>query len=102
MARDVRNRIIKKGSLVQYIGTRTQGKVEEISTNNNRTWVRIDSTGLLYRSDYLELFDGQQQPQKKSKKKMSIKEKVLRSRGFRSIAPTEISDHNDGPGYGGG
>lgn len=102
VARDFRDRIIKQGSLVQYIGTRTQGKVEEISTNNNQTWVRIDSTGLLYRSDYLELLDGQQQLPKKSRRKMSIKEKVLHSKGFRSIAPTEISDHNDGPGYGGG
>jgi hypothetical protein len=101
VARDFRNRIIREGALVQYIGTRTQGKVDKISTMNSETWIKIDSTGLFYRSDYLELVNNEKKPQKKSSIEMTIKEKVLHSKGFK-VAPTQISDHNDGPGYGGG
>lgn len=102
VALDFRNRIIKQGSLVQYVGTRTRGKVDKISTKNSESWIRIDSTGLFYRSDYLVLLDGEEHPIKKSEMEMSIKDKVVQSKKFRTIAPTKISDHNDGPGYGGG
>lgn len=86
---------------MQYIGTRTRGIVDKIATKNSKAWIRIDSTGLFYRSDYLLLLDSEEKPFKKSEM-MSIKDKVLQSKNFRNIAPTEISDHNDGPGYGGG
>jgi hypothetical protein len=99
IARDYRNRIIEHGAFVQYVGTRTRGVVDKISTKNSKTWIRIDSTGLFYRS--LVLLDPEEQPLKKTET-TSIREKVMHSKKIRKIAPTEISDHNDGPGYGGG
>jgi hypothetical protein len=101
VARDYRNRIIEYGAFVQYVGTRTRGVVDKISTKNSKTWIRIDSTGLFYRSDYLVLLDPDEQPLKKTEM-VSTREKVMHSKKIRKIAPTEISDHNDGPGYGGG
>ena len=86
---------------MQYVGTRTRGVVDKISTKNSKTWIRIDSTGLFYRSDYLVLLDPEEQPMEKTEIK-SIRDKVIHSKKIRKISPTEISDHNDGPGYGGG
>jgi hypothetical protein len=101
-ARDFRDRIIEIGAVVRYIGTLTIGKVDKISTKNCQTWIRMDSSGLFYRSDYLEILDEDEIPLRKSEVKTSLKEKVLLSKGLKKIASTEISDHNDGPGYGGG
>jgi hypothetical protein len=101
VARDYRNRIIEQGAFVQYVGTKTRGIVDKISTKNSETWIRINSTGLFYRSDYLVLLDPEEQPIKKSKT-ITIKDKIIHSKNYRKIAPTEISDHTDGPGYGGG
>ncbi len=101
IARDYRNRIIEHGSFVQYIGTRTRGLVDKIFTKDTNTWIRIDSTGLFYRSDYIVLLDPEEQPPEKTDM-MGIREKVMHSQKIRKIAPTEISDHTDGPGYGGG
>lgn len=101
-AKDFRNRLIINGSVVRYLGTLTVGKVDKISRKDSQTWVRIDSSGLFYRSDYLEVLKDDELPQKKSNVKKSLKEKVLISKGLKKVAPTQISDHGDGPGYGGG
>ncbi|NYB52017.1 MAG: DUF2098 family protein [Methanobacteriaceae archaeon] len=100
-AKDLREKIIEKGSIVRYIGTNTIGKADKILEKDSQIWIRIDSSGLFYRSDYLELLKEEELPQKKSFQK-SIKEKVLISKNLKRVAPTQISDHGDGPGYGGG
>ncbi len=99
-AKDCRNRIIKIGSAVRYIGTCTMGSAEEIHVRKCETWIKLNSTGLFYRSDYLELVD--QLPFKEKRVEKNLKEKILQSRGVKKSAATQISDHTDGPGYGGG
>jgi hypothetical protein len=101
-ARDFRNRLIDKGSFVRYLGTLTMGKVDKIYEKNSQTWIKINQSGLLYRSDYLEVLKGDEIPPKKYIVKKSLKEKLLISKGLKKVASTQISDHNDGPGYGGG
>jgi hypothetical protein len=101
-ARDFRNRIILEGSLVRYLGTLTTGMVEEVKIQKDLAWIKIDSTGLFYRSDYLEVFEAKSDVNKKSKAVKETKHKIPLSRSLKKIAATEISDHNDGPGYGGG
>ncbi len=88
--------------MVRYIGTLTVGKVDKIYYDNCQSWIRMDSSGLLYRSDYLEVLAEDEIPPIKHVVKKSIKEKLLCSKGLKKVAPTQISDHNDGPGYGGG
>lgn len=101
-ARDLRNKIIEKGSVVRYIGTLSIGEVDKISMENCQTWIRMDSSGLYYRSDYVEVLDKKDIPLKKSSFKKSLKQEVLSYKNLKKLSPTEISDHNDGPGYGGG
>ena len=97
-AKDFRQRIIKLGSNVKYLGTRTTGRVQQITVKGEHAWIKMDSTGLFYRSDYLILIDGDMDLNKKSKE-LTPGEKVKK---LKRISPTEISDHGDGPGYGGG
>jgi hypothetical protein len=101
-ARDFRNRLIDKGSIVRYLGTLTMGKVDKIYEKNSQTWIKINPSGLLYRSDYLEVLKADEIPHKKYIVKRSLKEKLLISKGLKKVASTQISDQNDGPGYGGG
>ncbi|MDO5835156.1 MAG: DUF2098 family protein [Methanobacterium sp.] len=103
-AKDCRNRIIKIGSTVRYIGTRTVGVAAEIQVHQLLTWIKLDSSGLLYRSDYLELVDNLPLKRKLVAKNHneSYKERIFSSRMFNKPAATQISDHTDGPGYGGG
>jgi hypothetical protein len=96
-AKDFRQRIIKKGSQVKYLGTRTTGRVQQIRVEGEHVWIKIDTTGLFYRSDYLLLVEGESL--EKCAKELDPHEKI---RKLKRIAPTEISDHGDGPGYGGG
>lgn len=120
--RDLKNRIIVQGDLVSYTGTLTRGEVDQISTINGVSWVRIKSTGLLYRADYVEVVekDGkesgssgnhgnkklekskQKDEVRNIKKERSIQEKIKHSSKIKKSTATEISDHSDGPGYGGG
>jgi hypothetical protein len=62
------------------------------------TWIKMDSTGLFYRSDYLLLIDEDLDLQNNNKE-LTPHEKIKK---LKRISPTEISDHGDGPGYGGG
>jgi len=96
-AKDFRERTIKNGSTVKYMGTSTRGKVQDIKVRNDKTWIKIDSTGLYYRSDYLlVIYD---EINLKSPRDEKPHEKIKK---LKKIAPTQISDHGDGPGYGGG
>lgn len=97
-AKDLRQRSIKKGARVKYLGTRTTGRVQQIMVEGEHVWIKMDSTGLLYRSDYLLLVDSDLDL-KKNDRKLNTQEKIEK---LKRIAPTEISDHGDGPGYGGG
>jgi hypothetical protein len=97
-AKDFRQRIIKKGAQVKYLGTRTTGKVQQIRVEGEHVWIKMDVTGLFYRSDYLLLVDEDFDLEKK-KQKPNTHEQIEK---LKRIAPTEISDHGDGPGYGGG
>ncbi|MEG3223974.1 MAG: hypothetical protein BME94_00230 [Methanobacteriales archaeon Met13] len=96
-AKDFRQRIIKMGSQVKYLATSTTGTVQDIQVEGENTWIKIDSTGLYYRSDYLLVVEGT--VLKKVRKEQKPHEKIKK---LKKITPTEISNHGDGPGYGGG
>jgi len=91
------------GNEVLYLGTHTYGKVEKISIKNGINWVKIDTTGLYYRSEYLELAKRPKSVnQKNISKKEQIMRKITRSKHITLTNKAKISDHPDGPGYGGG
>lgn len=96
-AKDFRQQIIKLGSNVKYLGTRTTGRVQQITVKGEHAWIKMDSTGLFYRSDYLILMD--EELDLKISKKLNPHEKIKK---IKRILATEISNHGDGPGYGGG
>jgi hypothetical protein len=93
---DVNGKQICKGLRVKYIRTHTMGKVTNILIKDNFAWIKLDSNGLYYRSDYIEVIENIE-ADKRPKMKKSIK-----SEKFKVTTPTEISDPADGPGYGGG
>ncbi|MEN6330001.1 MAG: DUF2098 family protein [Methanobacteriaceae archaeon] len=95
--KDFRQQVIKKGSYVKYLGTRTTGKVQQIRLEGEHAWIKIDSTSLYYRSDYLLLIEADLNL--KTIKEPTPHEKIKK---IKKILSTEISDHGDGPGYGGG
>jgi hypothetical protein len=97
-AKDFRQRIIKEGSYIKYLGTRTTGRVQQIKMKGDHAWIKMDSTGLFYRSDYLILMD-EDLDLKNNDRELNPHEKIKK---IKRILPTEISDHGDGPGYGGG
>jgi hypothetical protein len=91
------------GNEVLYIGTHTYGRVEKISVTNGVNWVKIDTTGLYYRSEYLELTKLKKSAlEKRITKKKQIIQKLSRSKQINQTQEPKISDHPDGPGYGGG
>ena len=92
---DVNGKKIKSGLRVKYIGTHTTGKIDKILIKENIAWIKLDSSGLYYRSEYIEVIEDNEILNPK-KKKNSKSEK------FKVRSPTEISDPEDGPGYGGG
>lgn len=64
---------IKEDSLVRYIGTGTVGKVKVIKTEDDGTvWAYLDSTGLYYRLDTLELID--KPPERKELEGMTLEQ----------------------------
>jgi len=101
---DISNKKILEGCTVKYLRTHTIGKVEEISVRNGVEWIKIDKTGLFYRKEYLEVLEQPETPE--TRENISAKDKILlkivKSRMNVRTAGTEISDHPDGPGYGGG
>jgi len=52
---DMKGNSISKGAYVKYSGTNTRGKVKEIRSDDNKKWVLLDSTELLYDSNYVEV-----------------------------------------------
>ncbi len=48
---------IREDSLVRYKGTGTVGKVKVLKDEDGEKWALLDSTGLYYRADTLELID---------------------------------------------
>lgn len=95
---DANGKEISKGLQVKYRRTHTTGKVDKIIIKGGVVWIRLDSSGLYYRSDYIETF----------KDKIPLltsyesKNKGLKSNVFKTRKPVLISDPEDGPGYGGG
>lgn len=57
MAFDARDNEITPDSHVRYVETGTVGKVVDIKRDNEVDWVKIDKTGLWYRSKLVELLD---------------------------------------------
>jgi hypothetical protein len=93
---DVNGKHICNGLRVKYIRTHTVGKVDKILIKENIAWIMLDSNWLYYRSDYIEVIEGNEtdiKPKKRQKLKLGK---------FKVATPTEISDNADGPGYGGG
>ncbi|MGB9936327.1 MAG: DUF2098 family protein [Methanobacterium sp.] len=96
-ALDVNGKEIKKGKYVKYVRTHTFGIVDKIVINEKTVWIKLNSTGLLYKSDYIEIVENLNG----LKSKKFIKRR-LRSDKFKVRKPTQITDPEDGPGYGGG
>ena len=95
---DFNGKEIKRGHLVKYVGTHTIGKVEKIIIKEEIAWIKLDTNGLYYRSDYIEVIEGKNwyiKPRKANRVK-------LKSGNFKIEIPVEISDTSDGPGIGGG
>lgn len=95
---DVNGSEISSGLYVKYIGTHTIGKVEKILIREETAWIKMDSNGLYYRSDYIEVIEDKKLyiNQNKPRKVKSKSDK------FNIEIPVEISDTTDGPGIGGG
>lgn len=93
---DINGKKIREGLYVKYTGTHTIGKVDKIRLKKEMAWIRLDSNGLYYRNDYIEVIDGKNSyinPKKVNRAK---------SEKFDIQIPVEISDSTDGPGVGGG
>ncbi len=95
---DSNGKQINQGLMVKYTRTHTVGKVDKIISKNGAFWVKIDTSGLYYRSEYIEVVEGKDAyiKPKKSKKLKNESEK------FNIEIPVKISDVTDGPGVGGG
>ncbi len=64
---------IKEDSLVRYKGTGTIGTVKVLKVEDDgETWAYLDSTGLYYRLDTLELID--KAPERKDLEGMTIEQ----------------------------
>ncbi|MGZ4856880.1 MAG: DUF2098 family protein [Methanobacteriaceae archaeon] len=100
---DSHGKPLSVGNEVLYLGTHTYGRVEEISITDNVNWVKIDTTGLYYRSEYLEITKIRKSVDNVTlSKEERIKQKITRSKQTHLTQEGKISDHPDGPGYGGG
>lgn len=91
---------ISEGTTLKYLGTRTQGKADKICFRENKIWIRLDTTGLYYRLDYLMVIKPAENKKRTIKK--SQKEKILQKLKKTYNKNYEISSQTDGPGVGGG
>jgi hypothetical protein len=98
--KDHRGNRIREGTTLKYQGTRTQGKADKICFKDKNTWIRLDTTGLYYRLDYLTVINQEEIENKTSR--MTNKEKILKQLHHTSHKNYEISSDSDGPGVGGG
>ncbi len=94
---DINGKQIHRNLQVKYIRTHTTGKVTDILVKEDTVWIKLDSSGLYYRIDYIEVIENSEAYIKPDKKKNR-----LRHGKFGVANPAVISDHADGPGYGGG
>lgn len=99
IARDAREKEIYLGTKVRYLGTHTEGAVEDIIIKAGIAWVKVSSTGLYYRSDLLELLVHGSSKQTRNKK---YEYGTKKTNKMNKMHFKEISHHPDGPGYGGG
>jgi len=100
---DFKNQKIMVGSTVRYVGTHTEGKVNKICKRNGFFWVGMESTELYYRADHVEVVEPKKVTYKQSISEIeNIKDKVAKLKFYKVVVNTEISEHGDGPGYGGG
>ncbi|MGC9517954.1 MAG: DUF2098 family protein [Methanomicrobiales archaeon] len=99
---DIRNKKIQLGSQVKYVGTNAHGIVEDICIKKGVPWVLIDSTNLYYLSNYLEVVNYDVKVKSRYSSKKDFKKNLLKRKIIKDAFSTEISDHGDGPGYGGG
>ena len=72
--------------------------MDKILIREEIAWIKLDSTDLYYRSDYIEVMEFNNDSIK-TKKVNRINSK---SEQFNMKIPVEISDSTDGPGVGGG
>ena len=98
--KDYRGKEIIKGTNLKYLGTRTRGKADKIITREKNIWIRLDTTGLYYRLDYLMVISPEDDINRTSRKDQ--KEKLLESLQQTHHKNYEISSDPDGPGVGGG
>jgi Uncharacterized protein conserved in archaea len=94
---DIHGKPIYRKMQVKYVRTHTTGNVSDILVKKDVAWIKLDSNGLYYRSDYIEVIENIEVYINPNKEK-----KRLKSGKFGVSNPTVISDHADGPGYGGG
>ena len=94
---DIHGKPIYRNMQVKYVRTHTTGNVSDILVKEDVAWIKFDSNGLYYRSDYIEVIENIEVYINPNKKK-----KRLKYGKFGVANPTVISDHADGPGYGGG
>lgn len=95
-ALDSKGQKLSKGLRVKYTGTHTIGKIDKIISKKGAFWIKIDTTSLYYRSDYIEAVEGKEEYIKPNKRHKIKKEQ------FEVEIPVVISDTSDGPGIGGG
>lgn len=91
---------ISEGTTLKYLGTRTKGKADKICLKENYTWIRLDTTGLYYRLDFLMVVEPEEDKNRTTRK--SSKEKILQKLQNTTHKNYEISSDSDGPGVGGG
>jgi hypothetical protein len=94
---DINGKQIRSGLQVKYTGTHTVGIVDKIMIKEEIAWIKLDSNGLYYRSEYIEVIGANGIIKQDKPKK--IKSKLEK---FKIEIPVEISDTTDGPGVGGG
>jgi len=87
---------IEKGSYVIYNGTGTIGKIVDIKSENNESWIKVDSTDLWYNSQFIQAIDKAEEAKIESKfKKEEAAEKVkrMKKRTFDDVdMSTELCD----------
>lgn len=71
--------MLKEGILVVYKRTGTHGKVVEVKEMEGKVWAMLDSTGLFYDEDFLEVIGEGKTAQ--SEPRVDAKEKKISSEG---------------------
>ena len=70
--RDINGKQICSGLHVKYIRTHTTGNVNDILVKDDTVWIKIDSSGLYYRADYIEVIENNDAYIKLNKKKKRV------------------------------